>query len=126
MALWEDRARHKTVKNTADVLPFSYLSSIERLSLSIANVPKFRWRISKPPVPSNLKTLDLTHIRQKCLGELLSGTPNLTTLEWLWYYDLGVRDEFITSTVELDKVPYALSPVRSILTDLTLKAESRM
>ncbi|KAL2803404.1 hypothetical protein BJX63DRAFT_437001 [Aspergillus granulosus] len=114
MPQWEDEAR--------DALAFFYLRNIERISALIENAPQFKWPGVQPPLLSKLKALDLTHIRQKYLGKLLLVTPNLTSLRWFWYYDLGVRDDFITRTVELDQIPSALSHVRSSLTELTLKA----
>ncbi|KAL4886173.1 hypothetical protein BJY04DRAFT_213707 [Aspergillus karnatakaensis] len=82
------------------------------------------WPISDPPVASNLRALHLTHIRQKGLGELLCGTPNLTALEWSWFYHLNWSTELMTWTVELDQLTHALSPIRSTLTNLTLKADA--
>ncbi|KAL4987883.1 hypothetical protein BDW68DRAFT_187612 [Aspergillus falconensis] len=70
-----DEARNRKVKNTADLLPFFYLPNLQ-----------------------HLKTLNLTNIREGCLGEILAVTKNLETLHWKWYYDSGVEDDFITQT----------------------------
>ena len=118
-----DEACHGMVKNTAAILPFFYLPNLRHVSASIQNPDKWAWPALHAPIASNLKSLDLTIIREGCLGEILAVTKNLETLRWKWYYDAGVEDNFITQTVDLDQIAAELSHVQGTLTDLTITAD---
>jgi hypothetical protein len=73
-------------------------------------------------VPANLRSLELTHVREKYLGELLSVTLDLRALKWHWYYDYGVKDQITTPIVHLDQLVTAISFVQGTLTELTITA----
>ncbi|GES59955.1 hypothetical protein ATEIFO6365_0002028600 [Aspergillus terreus] len=119
-----DEACDTTVKNTAAILPFFYLPNLRHVSASIQNPDnRWAWPAPHPPVPSKLKSLDLTDIREGCLGELLAVSKNLETLRWKWYYDSSVEDGFVTQTVDLDQIATALCHVQGSLTDLTITAD---
>jgi hypothetical protein len=77
----EDEVRDRKLKSTADILPLFYLPNLERLSASIENQAQFSWPISNKPMPANLKSLELTHVGEKYLGELLSVTLDLRALK---------------------------------------------
>ncbi|KAK3935293.1 hypothetical protein QBC46DRAFT_422900 [Diplogelasinospora grovesii] len=112
------------VTNTADVLPFFYLSTVKSISASIDNPVTFAWPAAHPPAASRLVSLDLTRIREAHLGQLLEVTPKLETLRWGWYYDstLKTREPCNTGIIDLDQNGAAISYVRSTLTDLTIIA----
>ncbi|KAL6228839.1 hypothetical protein BDW75DRAFT_235618 [Aspergillus navahoensis] len=118
-----DEAWDQKTKNTADVLPLFYLPNVQRMSASIQNPDEFRWTTARLPNPTKLISLDLTHVREGYLGELLSVTKNLRSLRWEWYFDYGVEDRFTTPIVELTQIVAALSTVRDTLTDLTIFAD---
>ncbi|KAL5043000.1 hypothetical protein BDW71DRAFT_216649 [Aspergillus fruticulosus] len=82
---------------------------LQELSFLRQNPDTWTWPAPHAPVPSKLKTLNLTNIREGCLGEILAVTKNLETLHWKWYYDSGVAA--------------ALSHVQGTLTDLTITAD---
>ncbi|KAI2851368.1 hypothetical protein CBS11350_1272 [Aspergillus niger] len=101
----QDRA-----KNTANVLPLFYLPNIRSMSVTVENPDVFTWPAAHLPDPSKLTSLDLTAVREAYLGDLLSVMPYLKTLRWAWYYDYGVEDDFVSPTVDLDRIAAALMP----------------
>ncbi|RAL06168.1 uncharacterized protein BO80DRAFT_489702 [Aspergillus ibericus CBS 121593] len=113
--------RDRTAENTAGALSFFYLSSVQRMSVSIEN--PVTWPAAHLPISSTLVSLDSTSIREAYLGEILSVTPNLETLRWAWYFDSGVEDQYTTPIVHLDQISTALSHVRDTLTDLIISAD---
>ncbi|CAG8371532.1 unnamed protein product [Penicillium salamii] len=115
---------HTDTRNTESVLPFFYLSSIERLSLSIDNPTTFTWTGKCPPSPSRLTSLDLTMMREGHLGQLLSVTRGLQKLKWVWTYRPEIEDRFVTDIVDLDQIVMDLSHIQETLTDLTIGARS--
>ncbi|PLB48817.1 hypothetical protein P170DRAFT_464416 [Aspergillus steynii IBT 23096] len=118
-----DMVPGEKVQAAANPLPFFYVPNLKHMSASIENPDTFTWPAAHPPVASNLKSLDLNWVRETYLGELLSATPTLETLRWHWYFDSGVEDQFITKTLDLDRLTAAMSHVRGTLTDLTISAE---
>jgi hypothetical protein len=65
-------------RNTADVLPFFYLSSIEQLATSIDNpITAIEWPAAHPPNPAEPRSLEVSMIREGYLGHLLSLTSKL-------------------------------------------------
>ncbi|KAI9036459.1 uncharacterized protein KD926_001802 [Aspergillus affinis] len=90
-----DREPDETVMNAADILPFFYLPSLQKISASIENPVSFTWPAAHPPVPSNFKSLDLT-----C--------------------DQGVYLEVL----DLDRFTAAISHVRDTLMELTVSAHA--
>jgi hypothetical protein len=112
----------KTVRNTADVLPFLYLPSVKQLSASIENPFTFSWPATHPPSPSNLRSLKLRSIREPFLGQLLSVMGQLQTLDWEWYYDPEFRDQVQTPVIDLNEITTAISYVRETLTELVISA----
>jgi hypothetical protein len=116
--------RYTDFRNTADNLPFYYLPSIERLSLSIDNPTTFNWTGKCPPNPLRLTSLDLTMVREGHLGQLLSVTRGLRELECYWLYRPDIADDFVTDTIDLDQIATDLSHIQETLTDLTIKAGS--
>ncbi|EPS26950.1 hypothetical protein PDE_01890 [Penicillium oxalicum 114-2] len=119
----EDRARGNKIKNTADVLPLFYLPALRRLSVSIESSPAFSWPTLHPPLTTNLTELDLTRVRENCLGGVLAATKNLRSLRWKWYYDFGLDDEVNKPIIDLDQIGAALSHVGATLTDLCIVAD---
>ncbi|EHA27556.1 hypothetical protein CBS63078_3699 [Aspergillus niger] len=115
----QDRA-----KNTANVLPLFYLPNIRSMSVTVENPDVFTWPAAHLPDPSKLTSLDLTAVREAYLGDLLSVMPYLKTLRWAWYYDYGVEDDFVSPTVDLDRIAAAVSRVRGTLMDLTISADA--
>ena len=115
-----DRARNKTVKNTADVLPFFYLPNVQRISVSLESPLAITWPTPQFPIPSSLQSLVLNSVRENYLGDLLSVTPYLKSLRWTWYYDYGLRDAVNLPIVDLDQIGDAISCLRGTLTDLKI------
>ncbi|KAL4751321.1 hypothetical protein BDW72DRAFT_212801 [Aspergillus terricola var. indicus] len=118
----EDGTRDRKKKNTADILPFLYLPNLEHLSASIENPAQLSWPAPHKPLAAKLMSLELTHVREHYLAELLSVTPSLRALEWHWYYDNGVKDQFITPIIHIDYLVAALSSVKHTLMDLVITA----
>lgn len=109
-------------RNTADVLPFFYLASVERITASIDNPATFTWPAAHPPNPSRLTSLNLTMIREGHLGQVLSVARGLNKLRWDWYYRPDLEDSFVTDTFDFDQIAADLFHVRETLTDLTIRA----
>ncbi|KAL4733319.1 hypothetical protein BDV11DRAFT_89153 [Aspergillus similis] len=118
----EDETRDRKMKNTADILPYLYLPNLEHLSASIENPAQLSWPAPHKPLAAKLMSLELTHIREYYLAELLSVTPSLRALKWHWYYDNGVKDQFTTPVIHIDRLAAALSSVRHTLVDLMITA----
>jgi hypothetical protein len=110
----------KSVKNTEDVLPFFYLPNVEKMKVAIQTPVHFTENAARPPVPSRLKALDLTAIRESYLCKVLSITKSVTNLRWEMYYDSGIEDEVNPPIVDLDSLGAAISHVRDTLEDLTM------
>lgn len=122
-----DMRARKTSRNTADMLSLFYLPAAENISVSIDNPPSgFAWPAEHPPSPSNLRSLELTMLREGHLGQILSTTTGLTRLEWSWFYCAGIRDRFVTDVINLDNIAADLSRVRATLTDLAITAVASM
>lgn len=118
-----DQEKYKSFKNTADILPFFYLPSVQCMSVLLENPLAFSWPAAHLPTPSTLTLLDLTSVREAYLAELLSVTQNLKTLRWSWYYDFGLDDKFNTPIIDLGQIAAAIAHVRDTLTDLTISAD---
>ncbi|PGH17918.1 hypothetical protein AJ79_00817 [Helicocarpus griseus UAMH5409] len=117
--------RHYTAaRNTADVLPFFYLPSVERITAAIDNPTVFAWPAAHAPNPSRLASLDLAMIREGNLGHVLSVAKELKTLRWEWFYREDLQSGLVTDIIDLDQIAADLSHVRETLTDLTIEAES--
>jgi hypothetical protein len=104
-------------------LPFFYLPSLQRLAASIHNAVTSTWPAAQIPVPLNIRSLELSCVREASLGGLLSITPKLKTLRWNLYYDAWLRDDCNSPIIDLDQIADAMSHVRGTLTDLTILAE---
>ncbi|CAG8265455.1 unnamed protein product [Penicillium salamii] len=109
-------------RNTQDVLPVFYLPSVKRVRALVDNPATFAWTGKNPPNPQCLTTLDLTSLREKYLGQLLSVTPRLQKLEWDWNYRWDLTDDAVTDVIDLDRIAAALSHVKETLTDFTITA----
>ncbi|KAJ5475504.1 hypothetical protein N7539_007791 [Penicillium diatomitis] len=120
---WEDRARGKSIKNTANILPLFYLPNAKSMSVSIESPSVFSWPASYPPSPTNLVNLDLTCVREVSLGNVLAAMVHLRRLSWKWYYDFGLDDDTNKPIVELDQIGAALAHVKDTLEDLSIVAD---
>jgi hypothetical protein len=114
--------RDKSVKNTEDVLPFFHLPSVQQMRVAIQTPVSFTRNAANLPVPSRLKALDLTAIRESYLYEVLSITKSVTNIRWEFYYDSGIDDEVNTPIIDLDSLGAAISHIRDTLEDLTIFA----
>lgn len=115
-----DQARDKTIKNTADVLPFFYLPNVQRISVSLESPLAITWPTPQLPVTSSLQSLVLNSVRENYLGDLLLVTPYLKSLCWTWYYDYGLRDVVNLPIVDLDQIGDAISCLGGTLTHLKI------
>jgi hypothetical protein len=119
-----DIRQKRDARNTQDVLPLFYLPLVERIRVLVDNPATFTWTGKDPPNPSRLISLDLTMLRERHLGQVLSVTPRLQKLKWDWYYRLDLRDDSVTDIIDLDQIATGLSYVQDTLTDLTITAGS--
>lgn len=115
--------RHLTANNTADVLPFFYLPSLQSLSVSIDNPAQFTWP-AHTPTPSSLVSLEVYRLREAQLKQLLSVVKGLQKLHWHWFYQPDLDPDVSKNVVELDTMASALNQARDTLTDLTIDAET--
>ncbi|KAJ5337816.1 hypothetical protein N7452_004544 [Penicillium brevicompactum] len=90
------------------------------MKVAIQTPVHFTENAARPPVPSRLKALDLTAIRESYLCKLLSISKSVTNLRWEMYYDSGIGDEVNPPIVDLDSLGAAISHVRDTLEDLTM------
>ncbi|POR37597.1 Uncharacterized protein TPAR_02231 [Tolypocladium paradoxum] len=116
--------RNRIINNTSDVLPLFYLTSLEKMSASVSNPEAFVWPYDMPPDASALTSLDLSTIREGCLGHILKATTSLTSLRWKWLYDPNTQDEYNTPTINLEKIFEDISHTRSTLAELRIEAEN--
>jgi hypothetical protein len=117
--------RRKTQnRNTQDILPLFYLTSVKRIRALVDNPATFAWTGKNPPNPRSVTTLDLTMLRERYLGQVLSVTPRLQKLKWDWYYRWDLRDDSVTDIIDLGQIARSLSYVKETLTDLTITAGS--
>ncbi|KAF1815697.1 hypothetical protein P152DRAFT_193451 [Eremomyces bilateralis CBS 781.70] len=75
------------------------------------------------PNPSTITSFSLASIRETHLSRLLSVTPELKTLRWVFNYSEEAKHAPNTSLVELDKVGTSLFHVRNTLTELTISTQ---
>lgn len=115
----------KTDRTALDILPLFYLPAAEYISATIEDsTPNdFAWPVQWRPSPSNLTTLDLAHIREGHLGQILSATPALRKLRWHCFHQEKYAEENI---IDLDLIAQDLAQVRGTLSDLTITAECYM
>lgn len=114
---------HQVIQNTGDVSTFFYLPNLESLEISIHNTREFAWPC-EPPRPSKLTSLNLSGIREGCLGHILEVTKSLTMLHWQWIYNEGYTGPLNSSTMNFDKIFADLTHVRDTLTELIIEAEN--
>jgi hypothetical protein len=114
------RGRKLCGRNTADVLPFFYLPKVQSLSVALDNPVTFSWPMNTPPDLSKITSLNLTLIREAHLSRLLSVTPQLKTLRWVFYYCTQSKHAPNTSLVDLDGLGTALIHVRKTLKEFTI------
>jgi hypothetical protein len=129
-----DCSRENGIRNTADVLPFFYLLTVQHISVSIDNPVTFAWPTKHTPTPSRLASLNLSFIREDYLGHVLSATTGLKTLRWKWYYRENfpdqfrqwIMDRFGKDVIDLNQIGAAMLHFRDTLTDLTISAACDM
>ena len=78
---WPD---DRSIRNTANALPFFYLPSLRKISLFIDDplVPTLPWPTTEPPSASSLTSLKVFSIRESHLGQLLAALPQLRSFSW--------------------------------------------
>ncbi|KAM0542974.1 hypothetical protein ACHAPJ_012531 [Fusarium lateritium] len=110
----------RNYKNIADVLPFFYLPSVKLISASVDNPVAFSWPTKFPP-RSNVNSLELFHLREIFLGQILSAARSLQSFHWAWHYnDLFDDGQVHTSIVNLTQLITGLRHVQDTLVDLTI------
>ncbi len=114
----------RSIRNTANALPFFYLPSLRKMSLFIDDplVPTLPWPTAEPPSPSSLTSLKVLSMRESHLGQLLAALPQLRSLSWQWVFDPDFEDQFNSPIINLDQLMPALAHVRETLTELTIVA----
>jgi len=112
---------HMKINNTADVLPFFYVPSITHLRLSIdpPDTPSL-WPTALPPPPCNqLVSLTIEELREPHLGPLLSVTPHLRSLNWLWHW---FDDHTTNPIINMGLIMSAIEHVKPTLAELNIHA----
>jgi hypothetical protein len=120
----ENYRRDRSIRNTANALPFFYLPSLRKMSLFIEDplVPTLPWPTAEPPSASSLTSLKVVSMRESHLGQLLAALPQLRSLSWKWIFDPDFEDQFNSPIINLDQLMPALAYVRETLTELTIVA----
>jgi hypothetical protein len=113
---------YKVHRNTADVLPLFYLPSVTEISVPIDNPTTFPWPAAHPPSCPSLRSLEITNIRESFLGQLLSVTPQVQSLKWLWRHVPDFRDQVNTPIIDLGQFMTAISHLRNTLEELVVLA----
>lgn len=117
-------------RNTERMFPLSYLPAVQDMTLAFDNplsksrndFAPWQWPGPQRPVPSRLKSLNLTLVREPYLGQFLSVTTEIEILTWEWYYEEYGLDNIIKPVVDLDHVINALFYLRASLKCLTISA----
>jgi hypothetical protein len=110
-------------RNTADLLPIFYLPSVKQISASIDNPVALSWPAMHAPSPPRLRDLKLDYIREPFLGQLLSSTDNLQSLDWRWCYFEELYDkQYHTRTLDLTQIVESLSYAPKTLSELVISA----
>jgi hypothetical protein len=107
-----------------DMLLFFYLPQARRFSIAFDNPATFQWPISTPPNSSTITELNLETIQESHLSHLLSATPRLKVLRWMFYHCKEHTPGPCTALVDLDLLGTALNHVRSTLTELAIAVRS--
>ena len=115
---------NRAVRNTANVLPFFYLPSLKKMSITIHDplVPIFPWPTTQPPSSPSLTSLRVVSMRESHLGQVLVTLPRLRSLHWTWCFDPDVEDQFNSPVINLDQLMPALAYVKETLTELIMPA----
>jgi hypothetical protein len=92
------------------------------MSVAIENPVSFTQSTRYLPIPSRLKSLNLTAIWESYLGEVLSVTKNVENLRWELFYYFGIDDDINTPIVDLDSLGSAICHIRDTLQDLSIFA----
>jgi hypothetical protein len=126
VSLQREGSRHTewNIRNTANVLPLFYLPSIRKITAPIDDPVVFSWPTGSPPSPPNLVSLGIADLRESHLGQLLSTTRHLHSLQWTWHFSPDFEDEFNTPVIDLDLIMPALEYARVTLTELTIHGVS--
>ncbi len=115
----ENYRRDRSIRNTANALPFFYLPSLRKMSLFIEDplVPILPWPTAEPPSASSLTSLKVVSMRESHLGQLLAALPQLRSLSWQWVFEPDFEDQFNSPIINLDQLMSALAYVRETLTE---------
>ncbi|UKZ74643.1 hypothetical protein TrVFT333_002313 [Trichoderma virens FT-333] len=112
--------RHRSVNNTANVLPFFSLPDIQSLSVSIDNPVSWPFTLAN----STLTSLKLSRLRETQLGFLLPSLKSLRKLHWNCYYQENLDNFASKDVIDLDVLVEALHHVSETLTDLIIEPET--
>lgn len=112
--------RHPEANNTADVLPFFSLPSIQDLSISIDNPKTWPFDLRK----SSVVSMQLFTLRETYLGQLLAPLSALQTLHWQCHYQENIDSHASKPFIALDTLVKALHVVKNTLVELSVEASS--
>ncbi|KAK4185059.1 hypothetical protein QBC35DRAFT_440157 [Podospora australis] len=112
-------------RNTANILPFLYLPNLQRLQAAIDTpiTKTLTWPAPFTPVAFRLRSVQVRNLRESHLAQLLSVPERLRSLEWHWYYNPGLDNEFNSPVINVDLIMPALSRHKHALTELCLQAD---
>jgi len=116
--------QRRTRWNTEDVFSLFYVPAVRELSIFVrdkllaeSEVP---WPVATPPSARELVSLRIMGIRESQLRHVLSATPALRSLQWLWSFSSKTRGAVSSPVVNLGHVMSALSHVKDTLGKLVV------
>lgn len=113
--------------NSSAVLPLFYLPVIQHLKISIDNpLAEPIWPGDPLGAAGTLSTLTVHRVRERRLGSILRILPNLTELEWHWFYQPDLDQPISSAIIDLDVTATALAHIASTVVDLRISASINM
>ncbi|CAG7915864.1 unnamed protein product [Penicillium olsonii] len=112
-----------------DLLPLFYLPSLEHITAPIHLQDNFSWGRPTQPNAENIKSLDISMIREANLARVLAATPLLEKLDWNWcsrldmdpLYPVPIADKHIN----LQRLSVLLGKLSETLTHLKITGSIR-
>jgi hypothetical protein len=112
--------RHPEANNTADVLPFFSLPSIQDLSISIDNPKSWPFDLHV----SGVVSMQLFTLRETYLAKLLAPLSALQKLHWQCHYQENIDSHASKPFIDLNTLVKALHNLRKTLVELSIEASS--
>lgn len=118
---WGRGENDQKPNNTLCPLTFFYAPSIQHITATIEEPVNFEWPSANPPIPAKLESLEITVLRERSLGKILSQCNNLHTLTYNFYADKACKKKYLMpASISSADLTHALLPVRPMLRSLAL------